>query len=199
MDYFKMASFSYGMNTRNYRGSGNRDMLSSYYREKGEKAYRAKAKELTGRDDFPYITKIESLNKYVSQTPEKTVVPPDSKTEKEKSPRKSARSKKKRKVRLSRHEQLGMTKDEFVEVARQCIAAAGSSNDRRKPARELIGELYNPLQYIHVGAGERDAKLPHDYQYSDGNPHDEIEPAAMFGKDFDFPPLTTESMATENG
>lgn len=76
-----------------------------------------------------------------------------------------------------------MTKEEFADIVKQCLAAAEEVSGRRSTMREVLSELYNPLQYTAVTSGEKDAELPHDYAYDDAKPHDKIMPATMFGDD----------------
>ncbi|MDF1754299.1 MAG: DUF1549 domain-containing protein [Verrucomicrobiales bacterium] len=179
MDYFKMASFSYGMNSRNY-DAPNRDRFAQQVRKSGEVAYMAKAKELTGKDDFPYMGKPGMLEKYLERVAE------DSSAGDEAGPAKPSKRATKRKKRINHHESLGMTADEFANVVRQCIAAGEANQMSKETGRAIIKELYDPLQYTSVSAGDRNAKLPHDYQYSDAKPNQEIPAETMFGADIDL-------------
>lgn len=184
MDYFKMASFSYGVNTRNY-DTENRNLVTKHYKEAGLAAYQAKAKELSGLDDFPYFNE-RSLSRYIEMEPEArgiASVDPDKLPTDEKA---RARFLRKLKGRSTRHEKLGMTKDEFVDIASQAIEASESVSTIQDNVRETLGELYNPLQYVSISQMDRDAPLPHDYQYSDASPKDKIAPATMFGAEIDL-------------
>ena len=181
MDYFKMASFSFGMNTKNY-DAPNREMYSKFAKRAGQDTYMAKAKELTGSDLFPYFQSEESLNRYLKKTAEKTAQPDEGSDEEK--PAKPRRARKRRgRVQLTKHESLGLTRDEFAKIARQCIEAGAEGKVNPAAAREVLGSLYNPLQYLSVSATEKNSKLPHDYQYEDGDPHQSIEPETMFGGD----------------
>ncbi len=46
--------------------------------------------------------------------------------------------------------------------------------------RDAFNDLFQPLSY-GVYPVERTLKLPHDYQYSDADPYDEVRPSTMFG------------------
>jgi hypothetical protein len=189
MDYFKMASFSYGMNTKSY-DSMNRSLATKDLKKGGMEAYREKAIELTGKRNFPYFDKLASLEKYLETVPEV------SETQQEVLEPKSAKERKREKKRelrktdltVDQHSRLGMSKDEFAEVARQCIAAVEEVAGRRSTMREVLKELYDPLQYTTVSAGDKDASLPHDYQYDDADPKDTISAATMFGAEIDLQP-----------
>lgn len=178
MDYFKMASFSFGMNTKNY-DTPNRNKVPSYLHDEGRAAYLAKAKELTGHDNFPYISSEKTLQRYIQKTQEKTELP-EAKSDQTK------RKNKRKRSRLSMHESVGLTKTEFVEVVKQCINAGGENLLTLQSSRDVLKELYNPLQYTSVTVGDKNAKLPHDYQYTDANPHDQIKADTMFGEDIDL-------------
>ena len=189
MDYFKMASFSYGVNTRNYN-SPNRNMVSKHQRDLAVKAYHEKAKELTGRDDFPYLSVKGGIEKYERTMPEKTKIPEVVEIENPKRPGKKKNKNKRKNVRLTPHEKLGLTKEGFLDIAKQCAAAGDAATADRNAMREVLGELYDPLQYTYLGQEEKNSKLPHDYQYSDAKPNALVEPATMFGKEIDL--ATTE-------
>ncbi|CAN5214885.1 hypothetical protein BH23VER1_BH23VER1_20030 [soil metagenome] len=53
-----------------------------------------------------------------------------------------------------------------------------NSDDRY--VREAFNDLFQPLSY-GVYPTERNLQLPHDYQYSDADPYDEVKPSTMFG------------------
>lgn len=53
-------------------------------------------------------------------------------------------------------------------------------------SRRVVSDLYNPVRYIASTETERDVRLPHDYQYGDAKPKDEVEAAAMFGTEVDL-------------
>ena len=191
MDYFKMASFSYGMNTRAY-DSMNRDLANREIKQGGAEAYREKAIELTGSRKFPVFAKESQLEKYLETVPENPVLEKAARTKTgSKEDRKKERKRNLKKAResdrleagVAYHARFDMTKEEFADIVKQCLAAAEEVSGRRSTMREVLSELYDPLQYTAVTSGEKDAELPHDYAYDDAKPHDKIMPATMFGDD----------------
>lgn len=186
MDYFKMASFSYGMNTRAY-DSMNRNFANREIKRGGAEAYREKAIELTGSRKFPVFARESQLEKYletVPENPERTKVGSKEDRKKErKRNMKKARQSDRLQVGVAYHARFDMTKEEFADVVKQCLTAAEEVSGRRSTMREVLSELYDPLQYTAVTSGEKNAELPHDYAYDDAKPHDKIMPATMFGYD----------------
>ncbi|MCH1410132.1 MAG: DUF1549 and DUF1553 domain-containing protein [Verrucomicrobiales bacterium] len=191
MDYFKMASFSYGMNTRAY-DSMNRNLANREIKQGGAEAYREKAIELTGSRKFPVFAKESQLEKYLETVPENPVLEKAARTKTgSKEDRKKERKRNLKKARqgdrleagVAYHARFDMTKEEFADIVKQCLAAAEEVSGRRSTMREVLSELYDPLQYTAVTSGEKDAELPHDYAYDDAKPHDKIMPATMFGDD----------------
>jgi len=186
MDYFKMASFSYGMNTRAY-DSMNRNFANREIKRGGAEAYREKAIELTGSRKFPVFARESQLEKYletVPENPERTKVGSKEDRKKErKRNMKKARQSDRLQDGVAYHARFDMTKEEFADVVKQCLTAAEEVSGRRSTMREVLSELYDPLQYTAVTSGEKNAELPHDYAYDDAKPHDKIMPATMFGYD----------------
>ncbi|MAS92824.1 MAG: hypothetical protein CMO55_06460 [Verrucomicrobiales bacterium] len=184
MDYFKMAAFTYGINTRGY-ASKNRSLVEKAMKGNAEQAYLDKAEELTGNRDFPYLRKESMLDRYIEKMPEKGEDGPTMKMRKGKL-KEVKRDRKGKRAGMTPHERLGLTKDEFVNIARQCFAAADDQAIGSDVARQLVKELYDPLRYINVARGDKEVKLPHDYQYDDAKPNDVIAPDTMFGADIDL-------------
>jgi hypothetical protein len=191
MDYFKMASFSYGMSTRAY-DSMNRNLANREIKQGGAEAYRKKAIELAGSRKFPVFAKESQLEKYLETVPENPVLEKAARTKTgSKEDRKKERKRNLMKARQSDrleagvayHVRFDMTKEEFADIVKQCLAAAEEVSGRRSTMREVLSELYDPLQYTAVTSGEKDAELPHDYAYDDAKPHEKIMPATMFGDD----------------
>lgn len=186
MDFFKMASFTYGINTRGY-DSPNRNMITNQQKSAAKDAYLKKAKELTGASNFPVI-KPNDLAKYQEKYPEKTELPEPVFTKKfDKKTKTYIKVEKKRKPpKLTPHEKLGLSKSEFINVVKQCHEAGKTAMGDQEVMRRVVKELYDPLQYVALSQKEKNAKLPHDYQYSDGDPHQSIDPETMFGKEIDL-------------
>jgi len=74
----------------------------------------------------------------------------------------------------------GITDAEFQKKAKEAMVIGKALEKENRALRDAIGELYNPIQYTSVNASAKNARLPHDYQYSDGQPKAEVEPVAMF-------------------
>lgn len=187
MDYFKMASFSFGINARNY-DTPNKNMVSKHQKESALKAYKDKAKELSGSDDFPVI-RSKSIEKYVQRFPNQSAEPTIVQG--------SKRNRQKKRF-VSPHSKLGLTRDKFLEIVEAANAEYNKITKNRDQYRETLNQLYDPLQYVSIKQQEKNAKLPHDYQYSDADPHTLIEPATMFGDKIDLS-ATDESRITAYG
>ncbi|MCG8600604.1 MAG: DUF1549 and DUF1553 domain-containing protein [Verrucomicrobiales bacterium] len=186
MDYFKMASFSYGMNTRNY-DSLNRSLALRENRKDVERAYRAKALELTGKRNFPVFAKLSALDRYMETVPEVPETDFSDLTKKQrKKLGKKGRVGQNARVGIAYHTVLGLTKEEFAGVVEECLTAAGEVSGRRSTMREVLNELYDPLQYTAVSRTDKLAELPHDYSYEDAKPHDTVLPATMFGDEIEL-------------
>ena len=186
MDFFKMASFTYGISARGY-DSPNRNMLGEQQRAAAKKAYLKKAEELTGVTDFPLI-KPNDLERYANKYPEKTDIPEPVIIEKfdKKTKKMKKFVKQQRKPKLTPHERVGLSKAEFISTVKQCHVAAEEVVGDKDLVRQVVNELYDPLQYVSLSQKVKDAKLPHDYQYSDADPHQAIKPETMFGKEIDL-------------
>ncbi|MFT5470981.1 MAG: hypothetical protein ACI8UO_006114 [Verrucomicrobiales bacterium] len=55
MDYYQMAAFSYGMQTRNYQGD-NRTLVGRHQKEAAAEAFSKAAEKAAGVSDFPYVS-----------------------------------------------------------------------------------------------------------------------------------------------
>ena len=182
MDYFKMAAFTFGMNTRGY-DSPNRDLVAKAMKNGSEEAYLDKAEELTGSRDFPYLGRKGMLERYIEKVPETSE---DGGVKFKKGKIKGANREKGRKRATTPHEKLGLSKDEFVAIAKQCLEASQEKSIDGDAARTLIKELYDPLRYTGISRNDKEVELPHDYQYDDADPKDVIQPATMFGAEADL-------------
>lgn len=152
MDYFKMASFSYGMSTRNYDFQ-NRTLMTKHASQAYEEAYRKAVRKAGAKKDFPFVRNEKSGERYVLG----------------------------RKGKPSWAEQNGYSEKEFRKIVSKGLEAADATKADQSTIRQTLSQLYNPLQYVSVTENAKDPKLPHDYQYTDASPHDHVSPAAMFG------------------
>lgn len=74
--------------------------------------------------------------------------------------------------------------------------AAGRAAEKKlvefnEPVRRNISQLGNHVTYTQVRHLDRPLKLPHDYQYSDANPHDVVLPGTIFGAE--IPPQADQT------
>lgn len=86
----------------------------------------------------------------------------------------------------SRLEKMGLTDAQFRKHAKRTMDAYAAYEHDNRAMRNVINDLYNPVQYVQAQELEKTLKLPHDYQYIDGKPNDKIEPRTMFGADIDL-------------
>ncbi|MEM9282268.1 MAG: DUF1549 domain-containing protein [Verrucomicrobiota bacterium] len=83
-------------------------------------------------------------------------------------------------------ERLGINDRQFRNIAKRSIEAYQDYDHDSRIKRNVVNDLYNPLQYVQANEKVRTLKLPHDYQYNDAKPHDPISPRTMFGEDIEF-------------
>lgn len=172
MDYYEMAAFSFGMNAKNYR-SPNRDLVRTELENRATAAYAKETSRLSGNENFPEMKNERQLEQALS-------------IELPKAGKNKKRKDKGRGKIPAFLEANNMSKERFREIAEAGFEVANAERGKTKVFQQVIKELYDPLQYTNVTANTQSApKLPHDYQYSDGNPHQEIQPKAMFGAAID--------------
>ena len=75
---------------------------------------------------------------------------------------------------------------EFRKLNAKADEAYTKAEKERRRLGQVANDLYNPIQYVSVGVKERTVKLPHDYQYDDAKPHDEVPAGTMFGSEIDL-------------
>ncbi len=161
-DFFHMASFTYGVKS-GYAGGENRRMYSKNSKDNGgakaKREYLAKlqtmGEEITGIKGFHVSASDSQIKKLFSSDNRKFV-----------------------------QKRSGLTEEEYRELNAKVLAAVKKMPKPKRPVsstRKLISDIYKPLQYAAVDVNDRDAKLPHDYQYDDAKPHDLMPPGTMFG------------------
>jgi hypothetical protein len=155
-DFFKMASFTYGVRA-GYDRSGNsssiRQSMSSDRREKSRKI----AEKVSGIKGFYPSRRDSDIDKMYASDDRRNM----------------ARRK-------------GIKTAEKYKAINQTVLAAVQKYDRENRAiGQLVNDIYNPLRYSAMSVNDRDAKLPHDYQYDDAKPNDTIDPSPMFDSAFD--------------
>ena len=155
MEYFKMAAFSYGMDSRDRVDNfPNRVALKEHLLEQQLEAQ----KKVVPIEGFPHLSSQANLNSYVKQ--------------------------KNYQLYLDR---LGLTDKEFRVWAKKALEA-GESYLRDTNAIKLAENAlyFQPLRYAHTTEKTKTLKLPHDYQYDDAKPNDEISGSTMFGSEIDL-------------
>jgi hypothetical protein len=156
-DFFHMASFSYGVKS-GYAGGENR-ML--YSKGKGKsKASRQESlermlkvgEEVTGIKGFYASANDNQIAKLFASDNRKLV-----------------------------QRRSGLTEEKYRKLNAKVLAVLKKSSSRDRSVGKLVNDIYQPLQYAAVNVKDREAKLPHDYQYDDAKPHQEMAPKSMFG------------------
>jgi len=160
-DFFHMASFTYGIKS-GYAGGENRWMYSKAGNRSDGKAkreylegVRKMGEEITGIKGFHVSANDKQIKKLFASDDRKFV-----------------------------QKRSGLSEEEYRELNAKVLAAVKKMPKQKRSAsstRKLISDIYKPLQYAAVDVKDRDARLPHDYQYDDAKPHQEMAPRAMFG------------------
>lgn len=79
-------------------------------------------------------------------------------------------------------EKMGLTKAQFRKRALRGIRARTVVEQQNESTYGSIGKLFNITTYLEVRhLNDTQLRLPHDYQYEDGEPHDPVSPATLFG------------------
>ena len=73
------------------------------------------------------------------------------------------------------------TIEEYKAINKKVLAALAEYEVENRAMRNVLNDIYNPLRYASMTARDRDSKLPHDYQYDDAKPNEEMKPSPMFG------------------
>lgn len=155
MDYFKMAAFSYGMDSR--------DRVDNFPNRQALKLHRIeqqaeRQKNAVPIEDFPQMKTQAMLNSYLNKSNYEQYL-----------------------------EHLGLTDTEFRTWAKKSLEA-GEAYLRDTRAIELAeNALYTqPLKFAHTAEKKKTLMLPHDYQYDDAKPNDEVSGSTMFGGEIDL-------------
>ncbi len=167
MDYFQMAAFSYGMEAGRYQ-SENRKAFTAHYRTKRMEVHEQMLKE-EGYEGM----RLPSFSS--EQQMKRTMANPRF----EKS--------------LQRYK---MEEDEFIRLAKLSIEKQKEVQDSLQPANFAMSRIYQQLQYFSAEEKDKTLKLPHDYQYSDAEPLDPVEPLTMFGELIDLDDIDESAIQT---
>jgi hypothetical protein len=154
-DFFHMASFSYGVKSGS-AGGENRKMYSKGKGKRSKQDYLERmlkvGEELTGIKGFYPTSSERQIEKLFSSDNPKIV-----------------------------QRRSGLTEEKYRELNTKVMAVLKKSPSRDRSLSKLLSDIYDPLKYAAVNINDRDAKLPHDYQYDDAKPLAEMAPVAMFG------------------
>ena len=84
-------------------------------------------------------------------------------------------------------ERNNLTKEEFREAAMKGLAARKKTSDFDNPVSQTVNMLYGHISNVQVQHHQdKPLKLPHDYQYDNGSPHDIVQPGTMFGPEIPY-------------
>ena len=156
MDYYKMAAFSYGMESKGYIHP-NREAMRAHMEQARLEVYQ----HAVGVEEFPVFTKIQELESLMK--------------------------------RLKRSGEwqaylngYGLEEEEFISAAKKGMEALTKFEERYRRIKNAEDVLHVRIRYITTKENERTLQLPHDYQYNNADPFDEVAPRTMFGDAVDL-------------
>lgn len=153
-DFFKMASFTYGVRAGYSRGGATevRRMISNDRREKIMEI----SEKVSGMKNF-YPTRREAdIDRMFENDDRRSVA-------------------RRRGIK---------TAAEYKAINKKVLAATAKYDRDNRTVGRVISDIYNPVRYSGMSVRDRNSKLPHDYQYDDAKPNDEIDPEPMFESKF---------------
>ena len=152
MDFFRMASFTYGVRP-DYNQGDNRSIIRNSMNQRRRDVSMKVSQEVSGIKGFYPTRRDSDITKIYASDDRRSVA-------------------RRRGIE---------TEEEFRTINNKVLAELKKHDDEGRAINQLLNDIYNPLRYASVGVQDRNSKLPHDYQYGDADPNDEIEPTAMFG------------------
>lgn len=156
MDYYQMASFSYGMDARDiYTYTPLRRQTGEDFKERVRVAFR----EAVGTDKVPMVQP-ENIERHIEAHAGRP--------------------------RSGLGGEDGMPVEEFRALVKKGWEAVKEIDDQREGAYWASVDLYYPLLNYTVAENDVDLELPHDYQYQDAKPGDVIQASTMFGGEIDL-------------
>ncbi len=153
MDYYRMAAFSYGMESKGYV-QPNREAMRRHLDNEGAKVYAS----AVGVEGFPEFSKVQELDSLVSRLKRSDGWVPY----------------------LAR---LQLNEEKFVAAAKRGIEAVQKFESRSQSIRKAEDILHVRVRYVTTTENQRTLKLPHDYQYPNAKPFDVVTAKTMFGRD----------------
>jgi hypothetical protein len=83
-------------------------------------------------------------------------------------------------------DRLELTDEEFRTLAKKALEAGESYLRDTNAVDRAHSDLYAPLKFAHTAEKKKTLTLPHDYQYEDAKPNDEVSASTMFGSEVDL-------------
>ena len=157
MDYYRMAAFSYGMQSKGH-SHANREALREHLEQEGVKAYR----QATGVEGMPQFSKPNEIQRWIGASKNKN-----------------------KGDWQNRLREWSLTEAQFVAAAKRGIDALGKHTRKARQVIRAEDSLHVRVRYVTAGEKPRTLHLPHDYQYRDAAPHDEVAARTMFGDSAD--------------
>lgn len=155
-DFFHMASFTFGVR-QGYQEEDNRAAMRTAMNEDRRAFTIKKSQEVSGIKGFYPYRRDSDIAKIYANDDKRSVA-----------------------------KRLGIkTEKEFRAINKKVIAALTEHEKEYQAVNQLVGDIYNPLRYASVNVRDRNAKLPHDYQYDNAEPNQEMDPGVMFGEQID--------------
>lgn len=168
MDYYKMAAFSFGMSANGY-GVQNRTAMGAHIRDKRTETFRKAVEKHVSKEwapRFPVFYRESDVDRYVKGKNYERYL-----------------------------ERYGMTDKQFKKAVKIGMKATEGVEKEYKAIREAERLLYQRVRYTTTTVKENaQLKLPHDYQYTDADPHDVVSADTMFGYDIDVDNVTGETI-----
>ncbi len=152
MDFFHMASFTYGVRPDYVQGD-NRSMVRNEMNDDRREFTRKVSLEVSGIRGFYPSRRDSDITKIYANDDRRSV---------------------------ARRRGIA-TAEEFRAINENVLAVLREHEQENRAINRLLSDIYNPLRYSTVGGQDRNARLPHDYQYNNAEPNQEISPGTMFG------------------
>lgn len=162
-DFFHMASFTYGVKA-GYTEGGNRDLVRKSISQDSRDKIRKITENVSGVRNFRVYRRDSDIKKLYAKDDRRSV---------------------------SRRSGIE-TVEEYRAINKKVTAALSGISRKNQVISKLVSNIYNPIQYASMGVRDKNAELPHDYQYDDAKPKQKMEPSSIFGAEI-------EKEALENG
>lgn len=159
MDYYQMARFTYGVDARDiYTYAQNRINAGQMFKDRRKEAY-LKGAGLGDGFPMPSLERLEDHIARHSKSPHDRWIGPEKGT---------------------------MSINEFREAVKRGWAAAKEADELQHGSYWAGVHMYKPLLRYSVVEKVKVLELPHDYQYDDAAPLEEVSAKTMFGGEIDL-------------